>query len=176
MKSTIIYGSCYGTAKQYAEVISVKTGIRCISYDEVDDINKYNEIIYVGGLYAGGVLGLAKTLKKLSTNTCKKLIIITVGLADTKDTKNIKNIRSSIQKQVSKEIYNNAQVFHLRGGIDYQKLNFKHRTMMKLLYNKLKKIPLEKQDAETKALIETYNQKVDFVNFDSLNNIIKSIS
>lgn len=68
-----------------------------------------------------------------------------------------------------------SSFFHLRGGIDYQKLTFKHKTMMTLLYNKAKKIPEEKKTAEIKAMIETFNSKVDFVDFTSLNRITEII-
>ena len=44
-------------------------------------------IIYVGGLYAGGVRGMAKTVKKISTVKCKRFVVITVGLADPDDEK-----------------------------------------------------------------------------------------
>jgi len=47
--------------------------------------------------------------------------------------------------------------------------------MMKALYNKTKKLPIEKQNEETKALIETYNKKVNFVDFKTLNQIINSL-
>lgn len=47
----------------------------------------------------------------------------------------------------------------------------KFSQMMKFLYNKAKKLPAEKQTAEVKTMIETYNTKVDFVDFDSLNQI-----
>lgn len=76
---------------------------------------------------------------------------------------------------MSENILSNASVFHLRGGIDYSKLNLKHKTMMKLLYNKAKKIPDEMKTAEVKAMIETYNSKVDFVDFSSLNPILKEV-
>ena len=62
----IIYGSQYGTAKQYAEELSRKTSIDLKSYEDVTDINRYDTVIYVGGLYAGGVLGMKKTLAKMS--------------------------------------------------------------------------------------------------------------
>ena len=68
-----------------------------------------------------------------------------------------------------------SSFFHLRGGIDYQKLTFKHKTMMTLLYNKAKKLPEEKKPAEIKAMIETFYSKVDFVDFDALNHIAESI-
>ena len=132
--------------------------------------------MYLGGLYAGGVLGLSKTIKLLPENSKQTVIIVTVGLADTKDSVNTDKIKSSIRKQIPKDIYDKAKKFHLRGGIDYQKLELKHKIMMKFLYNKVKKIPLEKQTVEMKAMIDTYNQKVDFVDFDSLTDIIEILS
>lgn len=64
MSEIIIYGSKYGTTKMYAEELSTKTHIPTISFEKIEDINKYDKIIYLGGLYAGGVLGMSKTLKK----------------------------------------------------------------------------------------------------------------
>ena len=175
MNGIIIYGSYYGTTKQYAEELSKRTNIQAISYENVNEINNYNNIIYLGGLYAGGVLGMSKTLKKLNNISNKNIIIITVGLADPTDEKNIDNIRNNIKSQISKEIFEKAKICCLRGGIDYSKLNFAHKTMMKLLYNAIKKIPKEKLTAENKAMIETYNQKVNFVDFSNLDSIIAEI-
>ena len=47
--------------------------------------------------------------------------------------------------------------------------------MMKLLYNAVKNVPQEKQTAENRAIIETYNKKVDFIDFSSLDKIINEI-
>lgn len=57
----------------------------------------------------------------------------------------------------------------------YLKLNFTHKTMMNLLYKKAKGLPEEKKTAEVKAMIDTYNQKVDFLDFPSLESIVKEI-
>lgn len=175
MSDIIIYGSNYGSSEKYAMELSEKTSIKAVSYKELDNINNYSKIIYIGGLYAGGVVGLAKTFKKLKDLSSKKIIIVTVGLADSKDEKNILNIRKSLKEQINSEIFKKAQIFHLRGSIDYSKLSFTHKTMMKLMYMKLKNIPEDKQDAETKGIIETYNKKVDFIDFTSLNEIIAEI-
>lgn len=171
----IIYGSQYGTAKKYAEELSRRTGIDSMSYEDVSDINRYDTIIYVGGLYAGGVLGMKKTFSKMSHCQSKKIIIVTVGLADPLDSENTDNIKNSMKRQLSNKLYQHAHIFHLRGGIDYSQLNFKHKTMMGLLYKKAVKLPEEKKTAEVKAMIETYNKKVDFVAFDSLAPIINDI-
>ena len=175
MSNIIIYGSHYGTTKQYAKELSRRTNIEAISFKNVKEINDYDNIIYLGGLYAGGVLGMSKKIKKLNNIVNKKIIIVTVGLSDPMDEVNKNNIRNNIKKQVSKEIFEKAKIFHLRGGIDYSKLNFKHKTMMKLLYNAVKNLPKEKQTAEDRAMIETYNQKVNFVDFSSLDKIINEI-
>lgn len=166
MKAIIIYGSQYGTTKRYAQKLSELTGIQAESYDKVQNILDYEKVVYLGGLYAGGVKGLKQSIKLIPLDA--EFIIITVGLADTLDNINTENIRKSVQKQIPDSLYDKAKLFFLRGGIDYAKLNFKHKTMMALLYKSIKETPAEKRTAEGNAIIETYNQKVDFVNFDSL--------
>ena len=73
------------------------------------------------------------------------------------------------------DAYKRARIFQLRGGIDYKQLTFKHKTMMKLLYNSVKNTPPEEMTAETKAMIETYNQKVNFVDERTLEPIVNEI-
>ena len=176
MNSIIIYGSHYGTTKQYAEELSKRTNIKAISFKKFNQqINDYDNIIYLGALYASGVLGMSKTLKKLNNISNKKILIATVGLSDPTDEVNKKNIRNNIKNQIPKEVLEKAKIFHLRGGIDYSKLNFAHKTMMKLLYNAVKNLPNEKQTAEDRAMIESYNKKVNFIDFSSLDKITNEI-
>lgn len=171
----IIYGSQYGTAKQYAEELAQKMNVKAKNYESVTNIDSYKTIIYIGSLYASGVLGMKKTFNKISDCKNKKFIIATVGLADPMDSENTDNIKSSMKKQLSKEIYERAHIYHLRGGIDYSKLNLKHKTMMKLLYNKAKNLPEDKKTAEVQAMIETYGKQVNFVDLNYLDKIINDI-
>lgn len=76
-----------------------------------------------------------------------------------------------MEKQLSKEVFEQAHILHVRGGIDYACLGFKHRTMMAMLYKKAKGLPEEKKTAEVRAMIETYNRKVDFIDLDRLDEI-----
>lgn len=174
MKRLILYGSQYGTTKGYAEKFAEMTGIPVISYEDIKDLAGYELIIHFGGLYAGGVKGLRKTVGEMAEGT--KIIIVTVGLADVSDRKNTDNIKKSIRKQVPENILNRAKIAHLRGGIDYNKLSFKHRAMMTLLYNKVKRLPEEKKTAEVRAMIETFHQTVDFVDYDSLKPIVELVN
>ena len=171
----IIFGTQYGTAKRYAEELSRRTDIPCVSYEEIDDINIYNTIVYIGSLYAGGVQGMKKTMSKYVAGNDKKLIVATVGLAAPTDKENTDHIKGGVKKQLPAGVYEKATVLHLRGAIDYTKLSFKHKTMMGLLVRKAKNLPEEKKNAEVRAMIETYNQAVDFVDFESLSSIIDEL-
>ena len=171
MKSIAIYGSQYGTAKAYATRFSKITGIPCVSYEDLNDINDYGQVVYFGALYAGGVKGLRRTFRQLRDRSTKT-IVVTVGLADVSNKENTDHIKASLERQLGSEAYENALVFHLRGGIDYGKLSLRHRLMMKMLCQSLKSKPVEDLTQEDKELLRTYNRKVDFVNYDSLGQIV----
>lgn len=174
MERLIIYGSRYGTTKAYAEQFAKLTGISVVNYETVKDLAGYGQIIYFGGLYAGGVKGLKRTVKKLE-DCNERLVVVTVGLADVSRKENTEHIKNSVAKQVGEPLLKRTTMFHLRGGIDYGKLSFKHKMMMRALYHSLKNKAAEKMTQEDKALIETYNTKVDFVDFRSLEKIAKAL-
>ena len=168
LNALIIYGTNYGTTRKYAEEFAKRTGIQAVSYENVNVPKHCELIIYFGGLYAGGVKGLKETILKICMIPYKRFVLVTVGLADVEDGENISNIRKSIQRQLSPEVFEKTEIYHLRGGIDYSRLNFIHRTMMKMLYAKVKKLPDNKKNAEVRAMIETYGKQVDFVDFKKL--------
>ena len=169
MDTLITYGSQYGSAEHYAKKFAECTGFPILQYKVVKAITDYDRVIHFGALYAGGVLGLRQIVPLLSPKA--ELVIVTVGLADVQDAKNIKNIRSAIQRQLPEDVFQRTQIFHLRGAIDYCKLNLMPRTMMSLLYSKAKKLPEEQKTAETRAMIETYGKQVSFVDDAALNTI-----
>ena len=175
MKSVILYGSRYGSARRYAQELSKQTDIPAVSYQETPPLSKLETIVYIGALYAGGVLGLTKTLRRQSFGEHQRLVIVTVGLADPDILQNRENIRNALQKQIPAQLYGRAAVFHLRGAIDYQALSLGHRTMMALLHRSLQKKSAEEWNEEDRALMETYGEQVDFVDFASLRPIINEM-
>lgn len=169
----IIYGSRYGSARRYAKQLAELTGLDVVDHKEAKDIGEYDRIVYIGSLYAGGVTGLKQTVSKMTPR--QELVVATVGLADPTDATNVAHIRQSIKSQIPAHFYDESRIFHLRGAIDYTKLNLKYRLMMSLLAKKVAKLPEEQQNAETRAMLETYGKQVDFVDFSSLQSIVDSI-
>ena len=169
MKTIIIYGSQYGTTKRYAEYLSEMTGIEAVAFKEAKDIDKYDRVIFMGALYAGSVLGLKKTVSKMSPK--QELVIVTVGLVDPNDPENIDYIRHSIKERIPADLYDETRILHLQGAIDYSHLSLKHRMMMALIHSKLSKMPEEKLNTEAKTILATYGKKEDFVDFKSLEKL-----
>lgn len=169
MDGQIVCGSEYGTAKAYAARLSALTGLPVVDQEKLGSLEKIGLVIHFGGLYAGGVKGLKKTVRALPKNA--RLMIVTVGLSDVDDPANIGSIRASIRRQAPEEVLNRTSIFHLRGGIDYSRLKLVHKTMMSLLYNKARRLPEEQRTAEVRAMIDTYGKQVSFVDLNALGPI-----
>ena len=163
----IVYGSHYGTTERYAQELSRRVGIPAVDYRKMGEISSQDTVIYLGGLYAGGLVGLKKSLPKLKT--AANLIVVTVGLADPEE--DVQHIRASVTKQLGEELTAKTTFIHLRGGIDYGKLNMLHRTMMRMLYSQIKKKPVDQLSEEDQELIATYGKKVDFTDLSSVEKI-----
>ena len=170
VKKLIIYGSCYGSAKQYACRFAQMTGIDVISYNEIDGYLDYDLIIYFGALYAGGLKGLKKSIKKMKRET--RQIIVSVGLANIRDEKTKNHIKLLLLQQLPDYFLDSILFFHLRGKIDYQNLHIIHKIMMKMLFIKVKYFCFGHNDADTQLFLHTYGKKVDFTDFKIL-SIIK---
>lgn len=175
MERIILYGSKYGSTRQYAETLSQQTGIPAFRYQDAPNLSDIRTIIYLGGLYAGGVLGLTQTFRNFSLKNGQTLILVTVGLSDPSQPETQENLRHSLQKQLSSQLFSAANFFHLRGKIDYQNLSFRDRLLMSLLFLAVRRIPKEQQTEENRAFLETYRQKVDFVDFSSLTPILQRL-
>ena len=173
MNTLIIYGSQYGSTKRYAERLSKITGIEDVDYKQAKGIEGFDRIIFMGGLYAGDVHGLKKTVGKMADN--QELIIVTVGVTDPNETEYFSEIRKSIKAKIPANLYNEEKIFHLRGAIDYSRLGFKHRFMMSMFHKMVQKISESQRTADAKAMLETYSQQVDFVDFKALGQIINKL-
>ena len=119
MKRVIIYGSHYGHSRSYAEKLSSITGIPVFGHKDCPDgLSSMDLIVYVGGLYGGGLLGLSSVLRHLPKCCRPPFIIVTVGLADPDDPQNRASITSAVSRQFGDFMPKKTEFFHLRGGID----------------------------------------------------------
>ena len=174
-KVLIIYSSKYGTTKKYAEWISNELNGDLFDIKNLNQniLGNYNIIILGSGLYAGKIDGIKILLKNYEILQGKKLIIFTCGLADYNKTENVNSIAKRLEKEIPENIRQNIKVYYLRGGINYKKLNLKHKIMMAAMKHIIKKKRPDKMDEEDKMFLETYGQTLDFMDKNSIKEIVE---
>lgn len=174
-KVVVIYESKYGYTKRYAEWIA--KALSCPLFERKQfhpkDFSKYELIIYGGGLYAGGVSGIKLLTQNWNILSGKKVILFTCGLADPNEPENVSSIRKSLSKVLTKEMLAHMHLFHLRGGIEYSRLNFVHKTMMSMLRKMLLKKDSHELNEEASQLLATYGKCVDLTDRESIRPLVE---
>ena len=169
----IIYGSLHGSAKRYAEGLSASTGINALEYKKVKNLDTYKRVIYIGSIYAGGVTGLKKTVSRLVPG--QEFYLATVGLVDPGDKAFFDAFKAALKKQIPASFLDEKRIFHLRGAIDFNKLELKYRFLLKMMNSMASKTPEDQQTAEMKGVKAIYGQKVDYVDLESLKPLIDAL-
>ena len=174
-KSLIVYFSKYGTTKEYAEWIAQELNgdIYSINNFKENTLNNYDTIIIGSGLYAGKVKGINLLIKNYESLKNKKLVIFTCGLADYSKIENINSIYNRLKKEFPEKIIEGIKIFYLRGGINYKKLNLKHKVMMGLLKKSVEKKGIHNVNEEDKLFIETYGKEIYFTNRNNITELLE---
>lgn len=158
----IVYGSQYGATKRYAEVLAKQFSAAaqdvCSLKEEM--IDHASLVIYGGGVYAGKLCGSDKFKKQAEALLKKPLIVFSCGSANPALVENKDALVEDIKKSLGEALWQHAHCFHLRGDLQYSKMNFVHRMMMKMMISMLKK--QKEPNEEAKEMIRTYGQDVHF--------------
>ena len=65
--------------------------------------------------------------------------------------------------------------FHFRGGMDYSKMSFLHRAMMKMLKSSIEKKPLSQRTDEDEGILSTFGGKVDFFDQNAVIPLVEAV-
>jgi menaquinone-dependent protoporphyrinogen IX oxidase len=174
MKSIVIYKSKTGFSKKYADWIAEELKADIFKTNEVnlEMVMKYDNIIYLGGLYVGGILGFSFIKNNFNKLKDKNIIAIAVG-ATTKKDEAIEEVKN---RNLNEEMRDKVDFFLLRGGLDYKKMNLLDRFLMFLLVKSIKSKKQEELNDEQIGMISTYGKTVDFTNKKYIEPIIQVIN
>ena len=176
MNNTIvIYESKYGHTARYANWIAESLSCPLLERKKVtsSDLKNADTIIYGGGLYAGGVNGIKLLTENWNLICNKKIAVFTCGLASPKEPANVAHIREAIAQVLSADMLEKITLFHLRGGIDYSRLNFVHKSMMAMMRKMLLKKSDDELTLEDRQLLDTYGDVVDFCDKESIEELVE---
>lgn len=175
-KCVVVYESKYGTTKKYAEWIAEDLDADLFERKDIsaEALTGYEVIVYGGGLYAGGVSGLPFITKNFDKIKDKRILLFTCGLGDPNIFENVESIRKGLAKAMPPEMQKTVEIYHLRGGMDYSKLSFVHRSMMSMVQKSVSKKDPKTLTEEDVQMLETYGKTVDFTDRATIKPLVES--
>lgn len=172
-KKVVIYASHYGYTQKYANWIAQALQCEAVNASDLDEKNltQCDVIIWGGGLYASGINGIKQFKKLFPLLRQKKLIVFTVGLASVDDPEPFKQL---VQKNFDQEQIDRIQFYHFRGGMDYKRLSFTHRSMMAALRRVI--LMKKEQSEDAKGILDTYGKTIDMSNRDAIQPLLDYVN
>ncbi len=191
MKNTIIvYKSKYGTARQYAEWIAEELGCDIRNMDDIKarDMEPYENIIFGGGVHAGGIEGfdtfrkwIKPILKDAYFNSfdeqvnfrqdfykpAKKIIVFAVGI-------NLQNFDARAELRnvnFDKKWLRPVTCYYLDGKYEPERVQGADKMVMKFTTKLLRDKGLN-MNADEKALLERIDKGCDLVDRSQIKPII----
>lgn len=173
MNTIVIYKSKYGSTKTYAEWIKdeLNCDIKEAKSVNLDDLLKYDNIIYGGGLYAEIINGVHLLTKNFDKLKDKKIAIFTTGITPI-------DCRDYYDKEVLEKNFKNGipefvKVFNFLGKMILDELTPVHRAALKTLKKIMsaKKNPTELE----KLLVELCDADGDFSDKEQIKDLVAYI-
>lgn len=157
MIKAIIYQSKTGHTKEYAEGLSKELKIPSYSVSEaLEKVKKQEEVIYLSWVRATSLVGYKKMNRKYQIRC-----VCAVG-AYPKSTEYIEQLKE----------YNHIgqELFYLRGGINYEKLNKFYQKLLKIVGR-----AIAMENPRDKAMIQLFMVGGNFVNKKQLKPMIEYV-
>ena len=171
MSKIVIYKSKYGSTKKYAHWIGER--LNCDVVDaksvKIDDLLKYDTIIYGGGLYAEVIAGVSLITKNIEKLKDKKIVVFTTGITPI-------DVRSYyddlvIKKNFKFDIEGKIKIFNFPGKMIIDELSLVHKTALKTL-KKIMKNKENPTDME-KMLIDLCDADGDFSDITLIDELVE---
>ncbi|MEN8208744.1 MAG: flavodoxin domain-containing protein [Candidatus Fermentibacteria bacterium] len=173
VKSVVVYSSITGFTRKYAEWIAddLNSDIFSVEDTAIEKLLEYDTIIYGGSLHASGITGVQIIKRNMVELSGRKLVVFATGASPYKkevlDEIRNRNFTALEQEQV--------EVFYLRGGFDYSRLDFKNRILMSLFKWFILMKPEDKRTADEKSMLACFDIPVDFTDKKKCKEIINYI-
>ena len=173
MSTIVIYKTKYGGTRKYAEWIAEELDCEVVDAKtvKIDDILKYDTIVYGGGLYAEIINGVHMLTKNMDKLKGKKIAVFTTGLTppDCRDYYD----KMVIEKNFKDGLPQNVRVFNYLGRMVVNELSIVHRTALKTLKKLMqgKENPTEME----KLLVELCDADGDFCDREAIGELVEYV-
>lgn len=171
-KILVLYKSKYGSTKKYVDMLKeeVSCNVSEISSYSFSEEDQYDLIILAGGIYASGISVMKYVRKNQHYFINKDVILLAVG-ASPYDEKAMNDLKAFNMKNISFHI----PMFYGRGAYDESVMNFKDRTLCRLLKKSLSKKDPATFEPWMKALFEADGKSNDWTDKKYLEPLLEYI-
>ena len=173
MNTIVIYKSKYGSTKQYAQWIAEELGCDAVDAKAVtiEDLLKYDAIVYGGGLYAEVINGVTLITKNIEKLKGKKIAVYTTAITPL-DCREYYD-KMVVEKNFKNGVPKNVKIFNFMGKMIIDELSFVHKTALKTL----KKIMSGKENPTEmeKLLVELCDANEDFTDKNAIQSLLEYI-
>lgn len=157
-KILLVYKSRTGFTKRYAELIAEELPCTLMDLKEFheNDLAKFDTLIYGGRFHAGRVDGLEKIKKLVKETKIKNFIVFATGATPNK--------AGAIIDEAWAQNFTNSELesiphFYMQSGLNYERMSFPDRLMMKAFaaIMKKKKEKSEVEEEFEQAISKSYD-------------------
>ncbi len=169
-KTIVLYQSKYGATKKYAVWLAEELGCDLLETQQamVEKVEKYDLIIFGGGIYASGIAGISFLKKHYDRLKEKKVLIFAVGASPYNE-----KAMEELKKRNLQPVLGQIPLFYCRGAWRESSMTFQDRMLCSLLKKTVaKKDPALYEPWEV-ALIQTTGLDSDWTDKTYLNPIIE---
>lgn len=174
-KSTVVvYSTKNGSTERYAQWIAEDCGADLMRAGEtkIETLLDYDTVIYGGCVYQGTIRGADLVKKNLQTLRGKKLAVFAVGLTHPADDAAFAQVLS---QNFTPDQQAGIRFFHFPGALDYAKMTFPQKYMMKLLVKNIRKRPADQRSEIENSLVQSYGTGVDFTSRSYIKPLVQYV-
>jgi menaquinone-dependent protoporphyrinogen IX oxidase len=168
-RTVVVYRSISGFTKKYSEWIAeeLKADLFEAKEIKIEKLREYDLIIFGGSLHAVGINGIKLIKKNISQLANKKIVVFAVGASPPKE-----GITNEIRKNnFPDEEQKNIQLYYLRGGFKFSKLDFTNKVIMTLFRVRL--TIKKNKTPDEKGMLAAYSRPIDCTRKENVKEIIE---
>lgn len=160
MKDLVLYRSKYGASANYARMLAGLLGCEAMELGKrLPDPAPYDRLVFVGGIYAGGVSGLNVLRRGRAAWQGKELALLAVGASPYSE----EGLAQLKARHCTGELAG-VPLFYARGAWDEGKMDRRDRFLCSLLQKAVAKRPPEECEEWMTALLQARGQVCDWTN------------
>ena len=161
-KYKIVYVSKTGFTKQYAEYIASALNVKAELYKKGTNTKEYSKVIFCSFVFGGNISELADIKNEVDKD---KLFVLATGIYPPSPQ------RLSLLAKDNR--LDESRLYYVSGGLDFSKLNFIKKAMLKMVRSTLEK--KSDRSADDNEALRRLTQGGCFVDLNSSNPLIKDV-